>query len=107
MSAMIALTPFRIAVPDATLTAIRERIRAFPWDAMPFLEEHGDPWSAGASIPFMRDLCDDWLHRFDWRAQEAAINRFPQVIASVDGMPVSTRDIPTFVAQVAELAADE
>ena len=29
------------------------------------------------------------------------------VIASVDGMPVSTRDIPTFVAQVAELAADE
>jgi hypothetical protein len=29
------------------------------------------------------------------------------VIASVDGMPVSTRDVAGFVAQVAELAADE
>jgi microsomal epoxide hydrolase len=78
-------TPFRIAITDTTIAGIHARIRDFAWDAMPVLEEQGDPWSAGASIPFMHDLCDHWLNRFDWRAQEAAINRFPQVIATVDG----------------------
>ena len=86
---MPALTkPFRIAVPDATIAAIHQRIRAFPWDAMPVLEEHGDPWSAGASLPFMRTLCEHWLNGFDWRAQEAAINRFPQLIATLDGQDI-------------------
>jgi len=85
---MPAPTPFRIAIPDATIAAIHQRIRDFAWDAMPLLEEQGDPWSAGASIPFMRGLCEHWLSRFDWRAQEAAINRFPQVIATVDGQDI-------------------
>lgn len=78
-------TPFRVTVPDAKIAAIHQRIRDFPWDAIPVLEEQGDPWSAGASVPFLRLLCEHWLHRFDWRAQEAAINRFPQFIASIDG----------------------
>ena len=77
-------SPFGIAIPDTTIAAIHARLRDFAWDAMPVLEEQGDPWSAGASIPFLRNLCDYWLNRFDWRAQEAAINRFPQVIATVD-----------------------
>jgi microsomal epoxide hydrolase len=81
-------TPFRIAVPDATIATIQQHIRAFAWDAMPVLEEQGDPWSAGASIPFMRMLCDHWLNRFDWRVQEAAINRFPQFIATIDGQAI-------------------
>ncbi len=85
---MPAPTPFRIAVPDATIAAIHQRIRDFAWDAMPVLEERGDPWSAGASIPFMRALCDHWLNRFDWRAREAAINRFPQVIANIEGQDI-------------------
>jgi microsomal epoxide hydrolase len=39
-------------------------------------------------MPFMRELCDYWLNRFDWRAQEAAINRFPQFIATIDGQDI-------------------
>lgn len=79
---------FSIAIPDATLAALRQRVRGFPWDAIPVLEEQGDPWSAGASLPFMRTLCDYWLNGYDWRAQEAAINDFPQVIATIDGQDV-------------------
>jgi len=77
------MTPFRIAVPDAKLEHIRQRVRDFAWDAVPPLEENGDPWSAGASVRFMRELCGHWLHRYDWRAQEAAINRFPQFLAPI------------------------
>ena len=85
---MSPLTPFRIAVSDAKLDAIRQRIRDFAWDAIPPLEEQGDPWSAGASLPFMRLLRDHWLHRFDWRVQEAAINRVPQVLATIDNQAI-------------------
>jgi pimeloyl-ACP methyl ester carboxylesterase len=75
--------PFRIAVPEEQLAAIRRRVGEFAWDDMPLLIEDGDAWSAGASLAFMRELCDYWVGDFDWRAQEAAINRFPQVMARI------------------------
>jgi len=79
---------FRIDVPDERLAAIRRRVTAFPWDAIPELVEHRNPWSAGASIPFMRELCAYWADGFDWRAQEARINRFPQAIARVGAQDI-------------------
>ena len=74
---------FRIEVPNARIDAIKQRVSAFPWDDLPDLVEQGDPWSAGASRAFMRELCDYWVNGFDWRAQEASINRFPQIMARV------------------------
>ena len=39
----------------------------------------------GVDDAFMRRLADQWLNRYDWRAQEAALNAHPQFIANVDG----------------------
>ena len=80
---MAEARPFRIAVPDERLATIRRQVREFPWDAIPELVERGDAWSAGASLSFTRELCDYWVGGFDWRAQEAAINRFPQFMARI------------------------
>jgi pimeloyl-ACP methyl ester carboxylesterase len=85
---MAAATPFRIELPDARLEAIRRQVRGFDWDAMPTLIEHGDPWSAGTDPGFLRTLCDYWVDGFDWRAQEAAINRFPQLMVEIDGQSI-------------------
>jgi pimeloyl-ACP methyl ester carboxylesterase len=85
---MAAPTPFRIALPDARLEAIRRQVQGFDWHAMPTLTEHGDPWSAGTDPGFLRTLCDYWVDGFDWRAQEAAINRFPQLMAEIDGQAI-------------------
>jgi microsomal epoxide hydrolase len=85
---MAAATPFRIDVPEARLDAIRRQVRGFDWDAMPTLIEHGDPWSAGADPGFLRDLCGYWADGFDWRAREAAINRFPQLMVEIDGQAI-------------------
>jgi pimeloyl-ACP methyl ester carboxylesterase len=82
---MADATSFRIAVPNEKIDAIRNLVRSFRWDDMPDLVENGDAWSAGASRAFMRELCDYWVREFDWSAQEAAINRFPQLMANVDG----------------------
>lgn len=39
----------------------------------------------GITVPAMRALVERWLTGFDWRAQEADLNRFPQVITQVEG----------------------
>jgi microsomal epoxide hydrolase len=82
------MIPFRIAIPEAKLAAIRQLVRSFAWTAIPVLEEHENAWSAGASVPFMRTLCDYWLNTFDWEVQEAAINDFPQFMATVEGQDI-------------------
>ena len=85
---MAAATAFRIALPEARIASIRQRVRAFDWGALPALVEHGDPWAAGTDPGFLRALCEYWADGFDWRAQEEAINRFPQVMAEIDGQAI-------------------
>jgi microsomal epoxide hydrolase len=85
---MTQSAPFSIAVPEERLAHLRERVQGFRWEGMPDLMENADPWSAGASRAFMRALCDYWVNGFDWRAQEAAINRYPQVMARIDGQDI-------------------
>jgi len=76
--------PFRIDVSDAELERIRSRIKAYPWDAMPDLTG----WEHGSNFAYMKDLCSYWVDTFDWRKQEAALNRFPQFTANVDGLDI-------------------
>ena len=47
---------------------------------------HGRPgWEDGTSPATLRQLVGWWQTGFDWRTQEAAINRFPQFRATVEG----------------------
>src|SRR5262245_20287420 len=81
----MSVQPFTIAVPQARLDWIERRLREAEWPT----EAAGDPWAYGASVPEMRSLVDYWLNHYDWRAREAAMNRFPHFLASVevDGAP--------------------
>ena len=65
-------TPFRLHVPDETLKDLRERLSRVRWPDEPPTE----PWTTGTSVGYMRQLVDYWRDRFDWRAQEEALNRF-------------------------------
>ena len=78
------LCPFRVDVPEVVLQHIRSRIQAFPWHAMPNLEG----WEHGANLAYMKVLCEYWLDEFDWRRQEAALNRFPQFTAHIDDLDI-------------------
>ncbi len=69
-------------VPDALLDDIRTRVAAFPWHEMP--DDGG--WDYGANLDYMKELCAYWVDGFDWRAQEARLNAFPQFRAQVDGI---------------------
>ncbi len=76
---MTAPQSFRVDVPDTTLDAIADRVRAYPWHEMPA----NGGWAYGANLDYMKELCAYWLDGFDWRAAEAGLNRFPQFIAPI------------------------
>jgi len=78
------ITPFRIAVSDAVLTDLRERLgrTRFP-DEIP-----GSDWGYGTSLAYLRELVAYWKDRYDWRAAEARLNAFPQFRAEVGGLGV-------------------
>ena len=74
--------PFRIDVPDKTLEKIRTQVADYPWHEMP--DDGG--WAYGTHLGYMKELCAYWVNEFDWRKQEAAINRFSHFIAPVQGI---------------------
>jgi pimeloyl-ACP methyl ester carboxylesterase len=70
----MAPQPFFLNVPDTAIADLKLRLglTRFP-DAAP-----GDPWAYGSSVAYIRELVAYWKDEFDWRAQEAALNQFPQ-----------------------------
>ena len=76
--------PFRIAVPDAVLADLRERLARtrFP-DEMP-----GSGWGDGADLAYVKELVAYWQDRYDWRAAEARLNASPQFRATVGGLGI-------------------
>jgi pimeloyl-ACP methyl ester carboxylesterase len=78
------ITPFEIRVDDAVLDDLRERLARTIWpDQIP-----GSGWSYGTDRDFLQSLCDHWRTEFDWRAQEARLNRWPHFLTEIDGQQV-------------------
>lgn len=40
-------------------------------------------WSQGLPLHYARELADYWRDGYDWRAQEARLNEFPQFLTSI------------------------
>ena len=40
----------------------------------------------GAATSYIRELCDYWANRYDWRPIEQSLNRYPQFLCEVDGV---------------------
>jgi microsomal epoxide hydrolase len=77
-----AVRPFRISVPDASISDLNERLARTRWPDEPPLE----PWATGTSVAYARELCEHWRTRFDWRAWEARLNALPQFKADLHGI---------------------
>jgi Epoxide hydrolase N terminus len=74
--------PFAIRVPDGVLSDLRARLDRVRWpDQVP-----DAAWRYGTSLAYMQELVAYWRDRYDWRAQEAELNRFTQFIVAVGGI---------------------
>jgi epoxide hydrolase len=80
------IRPFRIDVPQAELDDLRARLAGTRWPH----EVPGDPadWSRGIPQPYLRELAEHWRTGYDWRAQEAELNAFPQFTTEIDGQTI-------------------
>jgi microsomal epoxide hydrolase len=76
--------PFSIKVSAATLNRIMRRVRD---TRLPPKIEAPD-WRYGANWDYMRELIEYWSSKYDWRKAEAALNRFPQFKAQIDGYDI-------------------
>ncbi|MEO8296770.1 MAG: epoxide hydrolase family protein [Burkholderiales bacterium] len=78
------VTPFRIAVPEAVLDDLRQRLQRTRWPEAELV----DDWSQGAPLAWIQDICRYWAEGYDWRAREAQLNRFTQFTTPIDGLDV-------------------
>jgi microsomal epoxide hydrolase len=71
---MIKPVPFTLQIPDADIADLRDRLARtrFPDAAA------GEAWAYGTEVDYLRELTEYWRTTFDWRAEEAALNAFPQ-----------------------------
>jgi pimeloyl-ACP methyl ester carboxylesterase len=66
--------PFIMAVPEALLEDLRQRLALTRWpDEIP-----GSGWHYGANLAYVKELVHYWQYQYDWRAQERLLNGFSQ-----------------------------
>ncbi|SFW84117.1 epoxide hydrolase family protein [Amycolatopsis australiensis] len=80
------IRPFRIDIPQAELAGLRRRLTEARF-ADPVPGDEPD-WSRGIPASAVRELAEYWRDGYDWRAQEAALNAFPQFTTVIDGQPI-------------------
>jgi epoxide hydrolase len=78
------IEPFTIAVTDEVLDDLRRRLRGTRW---PEREAVSD-WSQGIPLDYVQTVCRYWAEEYDWRAREAALNRFAQFRTNIDGLGI-------------------
>ncbi|WP_339856793.1 epoxide hydrolase [Pseudohongiella acticola] len=77
-----AITPFQISIPDADLADLKERLqRTRLPDQLP-----DTGWGYGTDTAWLKTLLTYWRDEFDWREQEAQLNRFDQFVTHIDGV---------------------
>jgi epoxide hydrolase len=78
------IQPFQVHVPDRVLMDLRRPLAETKWpDQLP-----GTTWEYGVDSKKVRELTDYWENNYDWRAQEAKINRFDQFTTEIDGQQI-------------------
>src|SRR5215469_2062824 len=66
--------PFTFTVPEEAIVDLRSRLAQTRYpDQAP-----GEPWAYGTDVGYLRQLVDYWRTVFNWRAEEARLNAFPQ-----------------------------
>jgi pimeloyl-ACP methyl ester carboxylesterase len=78
------IASFQIAVPDEVIDDLRLRLGNTRWPEV----EPVDDWSQGVPLGYIQEVCNYWESSYDWRAREAALNRFDHYLTTIDGLDI-------------------
>ncbi|GAA4607666.1 pimeloyl-ACP methyl ester carboxylesterase [Actinoplanes octamycinicus] len=74
------IEPYRVEVPESDLVELRDRLARTRWPEA--------AWGQGIPLRTVRELCEHWVTGYDWRAAEARLNAYPQLLITVDDLPI-------------------
>jgi pimeloyl-ACP methyl ester carboxylesterase len=90
----MSLEPYEVSVDESVLEDLRARLKRTRWPDQPAT----GAWGLGVDIGYLREVCDHWAHRYDWRRLERRLNElqnqrwrgihFISRHAEGDGLPV-------------------
>lgn len=82
--------PYEMHIPASALEDLQRRLAhtRLP-DRAP-----GAAWEHGADVDWLAELVGYWREDFDWRAQEAELNSFPQFRSEIRGIPLHFLHVP-------------
>ncbi|AIQ65664.1 epoxide hydrolase [Paenibacillus stellifer] len=83
-AASYVLEPYSIHVPDEVLDDLKHRLRATRWP----LDAGNEDGFYGVKRSYLQELADYWIHKYDWRKAERAINAYEHYRVNIDGVPV-------------------
>lgn len=78
------VTEFKVSIPQTELDDLKIRLKNTRWPG----EASGSEWHYGTSEAYLKKLIDYWITTYDWKKQEATLNKYPQYIADVDGTKI-------------------
>ncbi len=78
------INAFEINFSDVEIQNVKTKVASFPWHEMP--KDGG--WSFGTNIDYMKNLADYWTKEYDWKSQEARLNKFPNYKTKVDDLDI-------------------
>jgi pimeloyl-ACP methyl ester carboxylesterase len=74
--------PYALAIDAAAIDDLKQRLARTRWpDQAP-----GPAWATGTDLSWLKSLTAYWRDGFDWRAQEALLNAWPQWTCRVHGI---------------------
>ncbi|TCN44627.1 pimeloyl-ACP methyl ester carboxylesterase [Kribbella orskensis] len=80
----MTIEPFRLDIPQPELDDLHARLERVRWpDELP-----GVGWSYGVPRDYLKELVAYWRDEYDWRAEEAKLNDWPQFTTTIDGATV-------------------
>jgi pimeloyl-ACP methyl ester carboxylesterase len=81
----VTVKPYKIAVAQAQL----DWIRAMVAGAKPLRAPKDDAdWKYGLDVRWFAEFLEHWAKAYDWRAHEAALNLWSQVLVEIDGLAI-------------------
>jgi pimeloyl-ACP methyl ester carboxylesterase len=78
------IRPFQIAIPQKELDDLQNRIENTRWPN----EIPGEGWKRGMPLDYAKKLADYWCTKYDWRKQEATLNKYAHYITEIDGQRI-------------------
>jgi len=73
---------YQVRWSDEEVAALLAKVRSYRHPKTP----QGDRWQYGCDPDFLKSLCAYWIDGFDWRRAVAELNRYPQILVSVEGL---------------------